>query len=303
MPAARKGSSTRRRTAGRGKGKSSSSSVAISGVIITVLAIAAVIAFLRINQLDSLSDVWLWLQGRGSEVSAQYQRSVNSRVSSSCNVISDKDCLYSTNDDTASSSTGSTGLSGSSSTGSSSTSGDSSSSSTGGSWTRRANALPVSDSGSSSGYSIALFPHWETVSGTCDVMDEVFRAAGAIINKSTCAATSISDYVDPYTGSSTSRISDLTTDYVIPLKYAWAHGASKWSVSQRRKFANDRSNILVVLASSASSRGGKSPESWMASDTRQCAYAERWVEVAESYGLTVTTRDRISLTDALKTCG
>ncbi len=53
------------------------------------------------------------------------------------------------------------------------------------------NALTVAIKGSMSGYSRDLFPHWITVSGSCDTGEQVLKRDGtSVVVNSSCQATS-----------------------------------------------------------------------------------------------------------------
>ena len=49
-----------------------------------------------------------------------------------------------------------------------------------------------------------------------------------------------------YTGQAFNKASDLDIDHVVPLAHAHRHGAADWTRAQRRAFANDYENLLVV---------------------------------------------------------
>nr|WP_286715341.1 DUF1524 domain-containing protein [Marinobacter sp. tcs-11] len=44
-------------------------------------------------------------------------------------------------------------------------------------------------------------------------------------------------------------VSQVEADHVVPLRFAWEHGARTWTDDRRREFANDPRNILIVEAS------------------------------------------------------
>ena len=53
------------------------------------------------------------------------------------------------------------------------------------------NALPVRAEGSMSGYSRDRFPHWITITGTCNAREQVLKRDGTnVVVNSSCAATS-----------------------------------------------------------------------------------------------------------------
>lgn len=67
------------------------------------------------------------------------------------------------------------------------------------------------------GYSRDLFPHWITISGTCNTRETVLKRDGSnVVTDSSCAATSGSWY-SPYDGATWTAASDLDIDHVVPL--------------------------------------------------------------------------------------
>jgi len=63
-------------------------------------------------------------------------------------------------------------------------------------------------------------------------------------------------YLCPYTGKLLT-IAEVEVDHVIPLKYAYTHGASEWTKQERVNFANDRDFLLLVKSSTNSSKQDK----------------------------------------------
>lgn len=67
----------------------------------------------------------------------------------------------------------------------------------------------------------------------------------------------------PYTRKLFSNPSKLDVDHVVPLEWAWDHGAYKWPETKRKRFANDMDNLIAVDASANRSKGSKGPEDWL----------------------------------------
>lgn len=49
-----------------------------------------------------------------------------------------------------------------------------------------------------------------------------------------------------YTGRTFSSANDVDVDHLVPLKWAWDHGAYSWREEKRHRFANDRANLFAV---------------------------------------------------------
>jgi hypothetical protein len=165
--------------------------------------------------------------------------------------------------------------------------------------------LRVATDGSSSGYSRDLFPHWNTVSGTCNTRETVLKRDGSgVVTDSSCAATSGSWY-SPYDGATWSLASDVDIDHVIPLSNAWRTGASSWTTTKRSQFANDLTNpqLIAVTDNVNQSKGDQTPATWKPSRTAYwCTYSKMWIHVKYRYTLTINTAEKSALTTMLGYC-
>lgn len=106
--------------------------------------------------------------------------------------------------------------------------------------------LTVRPQGPQDGYSRDKFPHWITISGTCNTRETVLRRDGTNVQvDGSCAAISGS-WFSPYDGATWTAASDVDIDHVVPLSNAWKSGAASWTTSQRQSFANDLSNPQLI---------------------------------------------------------
>jgi len=155
------------------------------------------------------------------------------------------------------------------------------------------------------GYDRSLFPHWITISGTCDTRETVLVRDGSnVVTNSSCAATGGSWY-SPYDGVTLTASSGVDIDHLVPLAEAWASGASKWTTAQRQAFANDltRPQLIAVSASSNRSKGDKDPAKWMpAQSAYTCTYVRAWVQVKHYYNLSVDSAEKSALQNYLRAC-
>ncbi|MFE7973028.1 HNH endonuclease family protein [Streptomyces shenzhenensis] len=155
------------------------------------------------------------------------------------------------------------------------------------------------------GYSRDLFPHWITISGTCNTRETVLKRDGSnVTTDSACAATSGSWY-SQYDGVTTTDASSFDIDHVVPLAEAWDSGASKWTTAQRQAFANDltRPQLIAVSASSNRSKSDQDPAEWVPSRTAyRCTYVRAWVQVKYYYNLSVDSAEKSALTSYLSGC-
>ncbi|WP_073951907.1 HNH endonuclease family protein [Streptomyces kebangsaanensis] len=155
------------------------------------------------------------------------------------------------------------------------------------------------------GYNRDLFPHWITISGTCNTRETVLKRDGTnVVTDAACASTSGSWY-SVYDGVTLTSASGIDIDHVIPLAEAWDSGASKWTTAQRQAFANDltRPQLIAVSASSNRSKGDKDPAEWVPSQSSyRCTYARAWVQVKYYYDLSVDSAEKSALQGYLASC-
>jgi len=166
-------------------------------------------------------------------------------------------------------------------------------------------SLTVAAEGSSSGYSRDLFPHWITISGSCNTRETVLKRDGSGVSvDGSCAATSGS-WFSPYDGATWTNASDVDIDHVVPLAEAWRSGASSWTTSRRQSFANDLSNpqLIAVTDNVNQSKGDQDPSTWQPSRTSyRCTYAKMWIHVKFRWGLRLQSAEKTALQNMLNTC-
>ncbi|MEU8015976.1 HNH endonuclease family protein [Micromonospora parva] len=167
------------------------------------------------------------------------------------------------------------------------------------------NALTVATQGSTSGYSRDLFPHWITVSGSCNTREQVLKRDGtSVVVDSACAATS-GRWYSPYDGATWTAASDVDIDHVVPLAEAWRSGASSWTTSRRQSFANDltRPQLIAVTDNVNQSKGDQDPSTWQPPlSSYRCTYSRMWITVKYSWGLTLQSSEKSALQSMLNTC-
>ncbi|SCG77893.1 HNH endonuclease family protein [Micromonospora inositola] len=167
------------------------------------------------------------------------------------------------------------------------------------------NALTVAAQGSTSGYSRDLFPHWITISGSCDTRETVLKRDGtSVVVNSSCAATS-GRWYSPYDGATWTAASDVDIDHVVPLAEAWRSGASSWTTSKRQSFANDltRPQLIAVTDNVNQSKGDQDPSTWQPPlSSYRCTYSKMWITVKYSWGLKLQSSEKSALQSMLNTC-
>lgn len=102
-------------------------------------------------------------------------------------------------------------------------------------------------------------------------------------------------------GSNTSRLVQI--DHVVPLSWAWKHGANTWSDETRRRFANDPVNLNASDDQENMRKSDSGPGTWMPSnDKAACRYVQRFALVLKKYDLGIDLRDRAMMRGVLDEC-
>ncbi|NLE97833.1 MAG: HNH endonuclease [Propionibacterium sp.] len=136
-----------------------------------------------------------------------------------------------------------------------------------------------------------------------DLAEPVFKE-----NTNDCKVLS-GTLTDPYSGEVVDFISGQNTsvlvqiDHVVPLAWAWRHGAENWTMDRRAEFANDPRNLLASSQEMNQSKGASGPSAWLPPvRDLQCGYAEDWIEILDVYDLGVNAADRATLEGVLLGC-
>lgn len=165
--------------------------------------------------------------------------------------------------------------------------------------------LTVALPGAGTGYRSDLFPHWHTVSGTCNTRETVLKRDGTgVITNASCTATA-GTWRSPYDGAVWRAASDVDISHVISYKNAWISGASSWTTSKREAFANDlvHPQLVVVTDNLNAARGDRSPDVWKPPlASFHCTYARMWISVKFAWRLKITSREKAALITMLNTC-
>ncbi len=138
-------------------------------------------------------------------------------------------------------------------------------------------------------YDRSLWRHWVDFDGDCqDTRQEVLARDSLVpVTYSADGCRVLSGiWQDPYTGVAYMSPSELDIDHVVPLKWAYEHGAKDWPRWIKRTFANDPENLLVVHKSvNRWVKRDKGPDRFMP-QVGQRVYLKRFMAVANRYGLT-----------------
>ncbi|GII96879.1 HNH endonuclease family protein [Sinosporangium siamense] len=165
--------------------------------------------------------------------------------------------------------------------------------------------LTVEPESHASTYDRDLFPHWSTISGTCNTRETVLKRDGRnVVTNTSCAAVSGS-WLSPYDGETWTRASDIDIDHMVPLSEAWKSGAWAWTTQRRRTFANDLANsqLWAVTDNVNQAKGDKDPGVWKPPlNSFWCEYARSWIDVKYEWGLSIDRAEKAALAGMLDTC-
>lgn len=159
----------------------------------------------------------------------------------------------------------------------------------------------------------AFGPAWaDTDRNGCDQRNDVLaRDMTAIVYKAgthncvvlrgTLADAYTGKTIDFTRGQNTSEAVQI--DHLVPLGWAWQHGASSWTESAREKLATDLNNLQAVDGPTNGSKSDQGPATWVPPEANyDCLYVTRFAYVVSSYHLTLDAEDRSAIDQVLGTC-
>lgn len=167
------------------------------------------------------------------------------------------------------------------------------------------NALTVATEGSMTGYSRDKFPHWITVSGSCNTREMVLKRDGTNVSTGTDCYPISGSWYSPYDGATWTSPADVDIDHIVPLAEAWRSGASSWTTAKRQSFANDLTHpqLIAVTDNVNQSKGDKDPSSWKPPRTAYyCTYSKMWIQSKSTWGLKLQSAEKTALQSMLNTC-
>jgi len=106
-----------------------------------------------------------------------------------------------------------------------------------------------------------------------------------------------------YTGKTFTNASDVDIDHIVPLAHAHRSGAASWSREEKRVFANDIENLLVVDDSANQAKSDKAPQDWLPPRRDYWyEYGRKWEHVKNKYGLKFSDSERQALLLLARNC-
>ena len=112
------------------------------------------------------------------------------------------------------------------------------------------------------------------------------------------------EWCDLYSGKTFFRASELDVDHLVPLMWAHHHGGYRWSREQKRAFANDHENLVLVWDKLNKQKGAAGPLVWLPPRAAfRCEYVKRFDGVVKKYGLEYEDKERREVERVLGECG
>ena len=152
------------------------------------------------------------------------------------------------------------------------------------------------------------YPHWIDKDKDCqnERQEALIRRSKVNVkfkrNKG-CTVTQ-GEWFDFYSGKTFYRARDLDVDHLVPLMWAHNHGAYRWSREQKRVFANDHENLVLVWDKLNKEKGAAGPIAWLPPRVAfRCEYVKRFDGVVKKYGLEYGDKERREVERVFGECG
>lgn len=174
--------------------------------------------------------------------------------------------------------------------------------------------IPAATAAPTTSYDRSSFgPAWaDTDRNGCDQRNDVLaRDLTAVTHKpgtQNCVVLT-GTLEDPYTGKEISFTRGSTTstavqiDHMVPLSWAFQHGAGAWTEQRREQLATDLSNLTAVDGPTNEAKSDQGPGTWLPpASSYDCTYVARFTYVVHRYDLTIDSADRSAIARVLGSC-
>lgn len=129
-------------------------------------------------------------------------------------------------------------------------------------------------------------------------------------DQSSCSIGADVTWTDPYGVLKNGKVtykhsgdpSDFDIDHIVARKDMWISGANKKPAEDLAKMGNDPTNLTISDLSANRSKGDSSPHDYMPPGNFRCEYAQRYIDVKYTYGLSMLQSDMDRLNKTLDTC-
>jgi hypothetical protein len=159
----------------------------------------------------------------------------------------------------------------------------------------------------------AFGPAWADADGNgCDQRDDVLvrDLVHVAFASSDPACTVVAGHLDDaYTGRGIDFARGPRTsaavqiDHLVPLSWAWQHGAWSWTDERRERLATDLDELQAVDGPTNQEKSDQGPATWLPPDAAyRCLYVTRFAFVVSRYGMTIDDADRGAIDRVLQAC-
>ncbi|RIJ52491.1 HNH endonuclease [Clavibacter lycopersici] len=159
----------------------------------------------------------------------------------------------------------------------------------------------------------AFGPAWADTDGNgCDQRDDalVRDLARVAFSPSDPECTVVAGHLDDvYTGRGIDFARGPRTsaavqiDHLVPLSWAWQHGAWSWSDERRERLATDLDELQAVDGPTNQVKSDQGPGTWLPPDAAyRCLYVTRFAFVVSRYGMSIDDADRTVIDRVLGAC-
>ena len=144
-------------------------------------------------------------------------------------------------------------------------------------------------------YKRSYFGNWQDFDGDCqNTRHELLQKLSTstyTLTTNTCRVLT-GRWLDPYTNKVFTRSEDVDIDHLVPLSYAWKHGAFRWSQEKLTEFANDERNLFAVQSSVNRAKSDSGPLKWLPPNINfRCEYILRFKRIMKIYDLKMTAAE------------
>jgi hypothetical protein len=159
----------------------------------------------------------------------------------------------------------------------------------------------------------AFGPAWADADGNgCDQRDDVLvrdMAPVAFASDDPRCTVVAGHLDDAYTGHGIDFARGPRTsaavqiDHLVPLSWAWQHGAWSWTDGRRERLATDLDELQAVDGPTNQDKSDQGPATWLPPDAAyRCLYVTRFAFVVSRYGLSIDDADRGAIDRVLLAC-
>jgi hypothetical protein len=150
-------------------------------------------------------------------------------------------------------------------------------------------------------YSRDAFGGWADSDGDCQNTRHellIFRSLRPAELRTDGCLVLMGSWIDPYSAELQRQASEVDIDHLVPLKFAWDHGAWNWAADKMEQFANDPINLVITQKSLNRSKGSDGPLNWLPpNDEFKCAYIYNFIEVMQLYSLSLNEYETLLLNE------